>query len=92
MTDLPTARTLVREIVGPVNLVLGLGGSSGDAHELLAAGVRRISVGGSLARAALGLVRRSAEMLRDSGSVAFTDGEISGRDLNTLFATTRAAT
>lgn len=91
VTDLPTARTLVREIGGPVNLVLGLGGSSGNAHELLAAGVRRISVGGSLARAALGLVRRSAELLRDSGSVAFTDGEISGPDLNTLFAATRAA-
>ncbi|MDO8325168.1 MAG: isocitrate lyase/phosphoenolpyruvate mutase family protein [Phenylobacterium sp.] len=91
VTDLPTARTLVREIAGPVNLVLGLGGSSGNAHELLAAGVRRISVGGSLARAALGFVRRSAELLRDSGSVAFTDGEISGPDLNTLFAATRAA-
>ena len=90
VTDLPTARTLVREIAGPVNLVLGLGGSSGDAHDLLAAGVRRISVGGSLARAALGFVRRSAEMLRDSGSVAFTEGEISGPDLNRLFAATRA--
>ena len=91
VTDLATARTLVREIAGPVNLVLGLGGSSGNAHELLAAGVRRISVGGSLARAALGFVRRSAELLRDSGSVAFTEGEISGPDLNTLFAATRAA-
>ncbi|MES2724364.1 MAG: isocitrate lyase/phosphoenolpyruvate mutase family protein [Pseudomonadota bacterium] len=89
VTDLATARTLVREISGPVNLVLGLGGSSGNAHDLLAAGVQRISIGGSLARAALGFVRRSAELLRDSGSVAFTEGEISGPDLNRLFAATR---
>lgn len=88
--DLPTVRTLVREIAGPINLVLGLGSSAGNARELLAAGVQRISVGGSLARAALGFVRRSAELLRDTGSVAFTDGEISGPDLNALFAATRA--
>ena len=87
--DLPTARTLVREIAGPVNLVLGLGSSAGNAHDLLAAGVARISVGGSFARAALGFLRRSAELLRDTGGVAFTEGEISGPDLNALFAATR---
>ena len=89
VVDPPTARTLVGEIAGPVNLVLGLGGSAGNAHELLAAGVARISVGGSFARAALGFVRRSAEGLRDTGSVAFTEGEISGPDLNALFAAKR---
>ena len=89
--DLPTVRTLVGEIAGPVSLVLGLGSAAGNAHDLLAAGVARISVGGSFARAALGFVRRSAELLRETGSVAFTDGEISGPDLNALFAATRKA-
>lgn len=88
--DLPTVRTLVREIAGPINLVLGLGSAKGNARDLLAAGVQRISVGGALARAALGFVRRSAELLRDTGSVAFTEDEISGPDLNSLFAATRA--
>lgn len=85
-----TVRILVREVAGPINLVLGLGNSQGNAGDLLAAGVQRISVGGAMARSALGFLRRSAELLRDTGSVAFTEGEISGPDLNAIFARTRA--
>ncbi|MDO8378207.1 isocitrate lyase/phosphoenolpyruvate mutase family protein [Phenylobacterium sp.] len=84
-----TVRILVREVAGPINLVLGLGNSQGNAGDLMAAGVQRISVGGALARSALGFLRRSAELLRDTGSVAFTEGEISGPDLNAIFAKTR---
>jgi 2-methylisocitrate lyase-like PEP mutase family enzyme len=48
--DPAATRALVGGMGGPVNLVMGLGTSAGNAHELIALGVHRITVGGSLAR------------------------------------------
>jgi 2-methylisocitrate lyase-like PEP mutase family enzyme len=84
-SDLETVRTLVREIEGPLNVVMGLGTSEGNARALLAAGVQRISLGGSIARSALGFVRRCAQELRDSGSIGFAAGQIPQPELNALF-------
>jgi 2-methylisocitrate lyase-like PEP mutase family enzyme len=84
--DLETIRTLVAEIEGPLNIVVGLAGAPTDARAILAAGVRRISLGGSIARSALSFVRRSARELRDRGSIAFADDQIAGSELNRLFA------
>jgi 2-methylisocitrate lyase-like PEP mutase family enzyme len=89
-SDLPTVSSLVKEIAGPLNVVMGLGTSDGNARELLAAGVQRISLGGSMARAALGFVRRCAEELRDSGSIGFAATQIPQSELNALFARGRA--
>lgn len=90
-SDLETVRTLVREIAGPLNVVMGLGGSEGNARALLAAGVQRISLGGSIARSALGFVRRCAQELRDAGSIGFAAAQIPQSELNALFARARTA-
>ena len=82
---------LVREIAGPLNVVMGLGSSEGNARALLAAGVQRISLGGSIARAALGFVRRCAQELRDAGSIGFAAAQIPQSELNALFARARTA-
>ena len=84
-------RELVREIAGPLNVVMGLGSSEGNARALLAAGVQRISLGGSIARAALGFVRRCAQELRDAGSIGFAAAQIPQSELNALFARARTA-
>lgn len=89
-SDLETVETLVREIDGPTNVVMGLGTVEGNAHELIAAGVQRISLGGTIARSALGFVRRCADELRERGTLGFAEQQISGRDLNALFAASRA--
>ena len=89
-THLATVRTLVDEIDGPLNVVMGLGEAAGNAHELIAAGVKRVTLGGSLARAALGLVSRAARELRDEGTIGYARGQLAQSDLNTLFATARA--
>jgi 2-methylisocitrate lyase-like PEP mutase family enzyme len=86
VNDLPTIRTLVREIVGPLNVVMGLGSSTLTTGDLLDAGVARISLGGSIARAALGFVRSSAEELLRDGTMTFADHQIPQRELNLLFA------
>ena len=87
--DLETIGRLVREIDGPINVVMGLGTNEGNAHDLIAAGVRRISLGGTIARAALGLVKRAAAELREKGTLGFAEGQMPGAELNALFARVR---
>lgn len=84
--DLDAIGTLVREIDGPLNVVMGLGATSLTVAALRSAGVARISLGGSIARAALGLVRESARELLDSGTVTFAERQIPQGELNALFA------
>ncbi|HYE44761.1 MAG TPA: isocitrate lyase/phosphoenolpyruvate mutase family protein [Caulobacter sp.] len=83
--DLATIRTLAREIAGPVNIVVGLTPIDGGLDALFEAGVRRISVGGSIARAALGLVRRAAADLK-AGRLDYASDQIPQGELNALFS------
>jgi 2-methylisocitrate lyase-like PEP mutase family enzyme len=69
----------------PVNVLVG-GAGGFTVAELAALGVRRISVGGALARAAWGGFQRAAKMLAQQGRFdAFADAA-SGRELNAFFA------
>lgn len=54
LPDLEAIRTVCSAVGRPVNVVMGLSGPRYSVAELAAAGVKRISVGGALARAALG--------------------------------------
>jgi 2-methylisocitrate lyase-like PEP mutase family enzyme len=64
--DRETIAELVRGIRGPVNILAGPGAPS--VPELWALGVRRISIGSGIARAAFGLARRAARELYDQGT------------------------
>jgi 2-methylisocitrate lyase-like PEP mutase family enzyme len=85
VNDLDTIKTLVTEITGPLNVVIGLGTSTLTTHDLLAAGVTRISLGGSIARAALGFIRAAAQELQTTGTMKFAAGQIPQAELNQLF-------
>jgi 2-methylisocitrate lyase-like PEP mutase family enzyme len=85
-SDPETVAILLREIDGPINVVMGLGSSEGSAADLLSAGVQRISLGGTFARAALGLVRLGARELRERGTLTFAAGQMPAPELNALFA------
>lgn len=89
-SDMASITTLAREIHGPLNMVMGLGNATGNTHAWLAAGVQRISLGGSIARAALGFVHRAAEELRDKGTITFAEHQLPQPQLNALFAQQRA--
>jgi 2-methylisocitrate lyase-like PEP mutase family enzyme len=78
--------TLVREVDRPVNVLAGLGDATVDAAALAALGVKRISVGGALARTALGAFQRAANEMRESGTFTFAKNAANGRDLNRIFA------
>lgn len=84
--DLAVHAMLVKEISGPLNVVMGLGNIAGNAHALIDAGVKRVSLGGSIARSALGFLRDSACEIRDRGTMSFLDRSISHGELNALFA------
>lgn len=84
-SDLDTIGILLREIDGPLNIVTGLGSAKLSAQALLDAGVTRVSLGGSIARAALGFIRRSARELCERGTIEFAAGQIPQGELNALF-------
>jgi 2-methylisocitrate lyase-like PEP mutase family enzyme len=85
-SDLPTIALLAREIDGPLNMVMGLGTTEGNAFEWIAAGVKRVSVGGSIARAAFGFIRSAAQELREQGTISFARNQIGHQEMNALFA------
>jgi len=69
----------------PVNLLVGWAGDLTVA-DIAALGVRRISVGGALARAAWGGFQRAARQIALGGSFAGFCDAAPAADLNTLFA------
>jgi 2-methylisocitrate lyase-like PEP mutase family enzyme len=67
----------------PVNVLMGAPGFS--VAELADLGVRRISVGGALARAAWGAFLRAAKDIADNGSFAEFRNAVSHADINGMF-------
>jgi 2-methylisocitrate lyase-like PEP mutase family enzyme len=78
--------SLVSSVDRPVNIVMGLHGVQLSLTELSAIGVRRISVGSALARAALGAFLRAAQEMRDHGTFTFAEQAVPYRDLSAMFA------
>jgi 2-methylisocitrate lyase-like PEP mutase family enzyme len=73
LKDLDEIREVCAALSKPVNVVMGLSGPSFSVAELSEAGVKRISLGSSLARQAYGELLRAANEVRGDGS--FTFGE-----------------
>jgi len=71
-------------VTKPVNIVMGLKAASFSVQELAAMGVRRISLGSSLSRAALGAFVRAAREIRDQGTFAFAEQAIPYAEANDL--------
>src|SRR6266576_775209 len=67
----------------PVNLLVG-SASELTMREIAALGVRRVSVGGALARSAWGGFMRAAKLIADEGRFDGFTGAASGADLNAL--------
>ncbi len=64
---------VIREVDRPVNVLAGMPGLALSRDELSALGVRRLSTGSALARAALGGFLRAAREMADAGTVHFVD-------------------
>ena len=88
-SDPKTIEALVREINGPMTVVMGLSGSALTVPQLGSLGVRRVTIGGSLARAAFGLIRRAAKEMAEGGTFSFADQQIPHSELSRFFADRR---
>ncbi len=77
---------VVRSVDRPVNVVMGLQGVQMSVTELSEIGVRRISVGSALARAAWGAFLRAAREIKERGTFSFAAEAASYRDISTMFA------
>lgn len=71
LTSLDAIRAVCQSVSKPVNVVMGLKGATFSVEELGAVGVKRISVGGSFARAALGAFIRAAHEVKDKGTFTY---------------------
>jgi 2-methylisocitrate lyase-like PEP mutase family enzyme len=69
----------------PVNVLMGLVGVDLTLDDLAGLGVKRVSIGSVLARAAYGAFFRAAEELRRQGSFSFAAETMSYAKLNELF-------
>jgi 2-methylisocitrate lyase-like PEP mutase family enzyme len=76
---------VVRSVDRPVNVLIGMQGAQMSLAELSQIGVRRVSVGSALSRAALGAFLRAAREMREHGSFAFVDEAVSYHDLSAMF-------
>jgi len=77
---------VVRSVDRPVNVIMGLQGVQLSVSELSSLGVRRISVGSELSRAALGAFIRGAREMQEHGTFTFADDAVKYPEMNALFA------
>lgn len=89
--DPKTIEALVREIHGPVTVVMGLAGSLLTVPQLGSLGVRRVTIGGSLARATFGLIRKAAAEMAELGTFSYAAEQIPHSELSQFFADRREA-
>ncbi|MGH8247435.1 MAG: isocitrate lyase/PEP mutase family protein, partial [Gammaproteobacteria bacterium] len=73
LPDLAAVRAVCASVSKPFNFMAGIKGKSFSVHELVAAGVKRISVATSLYRAAMTGLIDAARELKDSGQFGFLD-------------------
>lgn len=84
-SDAKTVRKLVQELEGPLNVVMGLSGSDVSFGQLRDLGVRRVSVGGSLARSLYFHLRTAAKELIEHGTFFYAQEQIPQSELNRIF-------
>jgi 2-methylisocitrate lyase-like PEP mutase family enzyme len=81
LPDLEAIRHVCSSLDKPVNVVMGLSGPVYSVQQLAEAGVRRVSVGGSLARAALGAFMRAAQEVKTQGTFNYASTAIPGSEI-----------
>jgi 2-methylisocitrate lyase-like PEP mutase family enzyme len=88
LTKAEDIRTVCSSVNKPVNVVMGLKGGSLSVAELAALGVRRISVGSALSRAALGAMVRAAREMLDHGTFDFAKDALPYVEANAMMVST----
>jgi 2-methylisocitrate lyase-like PEP mutase family enzyme len=85
LTSKDEIATLIRSVDRPVNVLVGIPGAPLNMADLSAIGVRRVSLGSGLARAAFGSLLSAAREMREQGTFAFAEEAPSSRDIGAMF-------
>jgi len=78
---------VVRSVDRPVNVVMGLQGAQLTLADLSEIGVKRVSLGSALSRAALGFLLRAAREMQEHGTFDFAKSAASPREIKAMFGT-----
>jgi 2-methylisocitrate lyase-like PEP mutase family enzyme len=84
LTKAEHIRAVCASVKKPVNVIMGLKGATFSVADLAALGVKRISVGSALSRAALGAFVRAAREIHEQGTFTFADRALPFADANDL--------
>ena len=91
LPDIDAIRTVCRELDKPVNVLMGLQGNRYSVAELSDAGAKRISVGGSFARAAMGAVIRAAREVLEKGTFDYAAEAVPDATIRALMSNEKSA-
>jgi 2-methylisocitrate lyase-like PEP mutase family enzyme len=84
LTTLDQIRSVCVSVSKPVNVLMGLVGMNYTVDELASVGVKRISVGGSFARAALGGLLRAAREVKEKGTFSHAQDALPSSEVRNL--------
>ena len=84
LPDIAAVRQVCASLARPFNFMVGIKGRSFTVADLAAAGVKRISLAGSLHRAAMTALIDAAREVRDQGTFAYLDRSVPGPELNKM--------
>lgn len=77
--------TVVKSVDRPVNVLMGLAGVQLSLAELSALGVKRVSVGSTLCRTALGAFMRAIHEMKQQGTFNFAKDAAKSREITEIF-------
>jgi len=89
LSSLDAIRTLCASVSKPVNVVMGLPSRDFSVEGLAAVGVKRISVGASFARAALGALLRAAREVKEKGTFSYAADALPSAETKRYLAATK---
>ena len=90
LTSLDDIKQVCAAVSKPVNVLAGLPGTRFSIEELAEAGVKRISVGGSMARAALGALVRAAREIKDKHTFTFAADALPSAEVKRYLTDTKS--
>jgi 2-methylisocitrate lyase-like PEP mutase family enzyme len=86
LTRAEDIREVCRAVRKPVNVLMGFSGLTLSVEELSELGVRRISIGSALSRAALGAFVRAAREIREHGTFTFAKDGMPSSEVDRLLS------
>ena len=85
LTSKDEIAAVVSSVDRPLNVVMGLQGVQLSLAALSEIGVKRVSVGSALTRAALGAFLRAGKEMREHGTFTFADEAVSYEEISAMF-------